>query len=228
MIIGWILLDGLLYADPALVLDMAGSAPPAPPDFAAGLGRAMILAMYAYFGYYNVCYVGDEVRDPGRTIPRAVLLSAALVCVLFCALHLAMLGVISWQSVLKQDLDTYSLPADVMKTVYGPWAATAVTVLLVWSCLGAAFAGMLGYARIPYGAARSGHFFAALGRVHPTHRIPHVGLLLVGGLTLFWSFFDLENDGALNASDAHLTFLPAGEVVRTEKGKEPRRAYRLR
>jgi hypothetical protein len=40
--------------------------------------------------------------------------------------------------------------------------------------------------------------------------------------------FDLENDGALNASDAHLTFLPAGEVVRTEKGKEPRRAYRLR
>lgn len=40
--------------------------------------------------------------------------------------------------------------------------------------------------------------------------------------------FDLENDGALNAADAHLTFLPAGEVVRTEKGKEPRRAYRLR
>jgi len=40
--------------------------------------------------------------------------------------------------------------------------------------------------------------------------------------------FDLESDGALNASDTHLTFLPAGEVIRTEKGKEPRRAYRLR
>jgi amino acid transporter len=67
------------------------------------------------------------------------------------------------------------------------------TVLLVWSCFGSAFAGMLGYSRIPYGAARYGHFFATLARVHPVHHIPHVSLLLVGGLTLFWSFFDLAS-----------------------------------
>jgi amino acid transporter len=90
-------------------------------------------------------------------------------------------------------LQTYSLPAEFMETAHGRWAAILVTLLLVWSCFGSAFAALLGYSRIPYGAARYGHFFSALGRVHPVHRIPHLSLLLVGGLTLFWSFFDLQD-----------------------------------
>jgi amino acid transporter len=153
----------------------------------------MILAMYSYFGYYNVCYVGDEVRDPGRTIPRAVLLSAALVIVLFCGVHLALLGVVPWQ----EARDTPNLPATFMSRVHGGWAATLVTLCLIWSCFGSVFAALLGYSRIPYGAARYGHFFAAMARVHPIHHIPHVSLLWIGGLTLFWSFFDLQN--VLNA-----------------------------
>ena len=80
-----------------------------------------------------------------------------------------------------------------MGRLYGPWAAALITLLLVWCCFGSFFAGLLGYSRIPYGAARYGHFFSALGRVHPVHRIPHVSLLLVGGLTLFWSFFGLQD-----------------------------------
>src|SRR5262249_30547364 len=68
-----------------------------------------------------------------------------------------------------------------------------ISFLLIWSCIGSAFAGLLGYSRIPYGAARYGHFFQILDRVHPRHQIPHVSLLLVGGLTLFWGLFDLES-----------------------------------
>jgi amino acid transporter len=68
----------------------------------------------------------------------------------------------------------------------------AVTLCLIASCFAAAFAGLLGYSRIPYGAARAGHFFAGVGAVHPRHNIPHVSLLLVGGMMLFWSFFDLD------------------------------------
>src|SRR5262249_30678671 len=71
-------------------------------------------------------------------------------------------------------------------------APVLVTVLLMWSCFGSAFAALLGYSRIPYGAARYGHFFSGLGKVHPVHAIPHVSLLLVGGLTLFLTFFSLE------------------------------------
>src|SRR5262249_34528801 len=84
------------------------------------------------------------------------------------------------------------LPARVMLEAHGQWAASAITLLLVWCCFGSAFAGLLGYSRIPYGAARNGHFFAVFARVHPGHRIPHVSLLLIGGLMLFWTFFGLQ------------------------------------
>jgi amino acid transporter len=111
--------------------------------------------------------------------------------VLFAGLHLAMLGTISWRD-LGDKSDDYLAPA-FMEAVAGPNAARVVTALLVWTCLGSAFAGLLSYSRIPYGAARYGHFFALFRRVHPEHRIPHVSLLLVGGLVLPWCFFDLQN-----------------------------------
>jgi amino acid transporter len=204
-VIAWIAVEGGLRFDAGRAFDTTGVAPidPWSWDFARKLGAVMVLAMYSYLGWYNVCYIGDEVRDPGKTLPRAILLSAALVVVLFVGLHLAMLGTVSWHDVPtdQAQLDNYSLPADFMAKIYGPedgqWAVTLVTVALIWSCFGAAFAGLLGYSRIPYGAAREGNFFRVMGAVHPVHRIPHVSLLLVGGLMLFWSFFDLAN--VLNA-----------------------------
>ncbi len=186
-VIVWILVEGVWRFRPEIAFE-----PPGPTDvptdgFALGLGGAMILAMYSYFGYYNVCYIGEEVRDPGRTIPRSIFLSSLLVGVLFIGLHLAMLGTVSWRH------PTDNLASAFMKEVHGPWAVRLVSVLLVWSCTGAAFAALLGYSRVPYGAARYGHFFSVLGHIHPVHRIPDVALFAVGGLTLFWSFFDLES-----------------------------------
>jgi APA family basic amino acid/polyamine antiporter len=195
VVIAWIVVEGLLHADLETVFDFSGSSARWPDHFAGRLGDTMLLALYAYLGYYSICYLGDEVRDPGRTIPRSILLSAALVLVLFVALHVALLGVVPWETVPTEadQLERYSLPAEFMRRLHGGWAVALVTALLLWSCAGSFFAGLLGYSRIPYGAARYGHFFAVLGRVHPLHRIPHISLLLVGGLTLFWSFFDLQS-----------------------------------
>jgi amino acid transporter len=153
----------------------------------------MIPAIYAYLGYYHVCYIGDEVRDPARTIPRSIKLSAIAVCLLFAGLHLAMLGVVPWQTVPVEgaEKETYNLATAFMARIHGQWAVTLVALLVIWSSTGSSFAALLGYSRVPYGAARYGHFFSVFGRVHPTHRIPHVGLLLIGALTLLWSFFDL-------------------------------------
>lgn len=188
----WICVEGLLHFDPALAFDFADANS---NNLGWAIGETMILAIYSYIGYYNICYIGDEVRDPGRTIPRAILLSAALVCVLFVALHLAMLGTVSWREALAgraQRQDEYSLPADFMGRLHDPWAVQLITILLMGSCFGAAFSGLLGYSRIPFGAARAGHFFQAVAHVHPLHLIPDVSLLLVGALTLLWSFFDLQ------------------------------------
>jgi amino acid transporter len=191
-VIGWILLEGFWHFDSSVAFRFSGPASGPPDHFGRGLGAAMRLAMYSYLGYYNVCYIGDEVRDPGRTIPRSILLSALLVCTLFVGLHLAMLGTVPWDTI-PDNTDNYSLPAEFMRRIHeGDWAVSLVTVLLIWSCFGAAFAGLLGYSRIPYGAARYGHFFSVLGRIHPAHRMPHVSLLLVGGLTLFWTVFSLQ------------------------------------
>jgi amino acid transporter len=194
-LVGWLLLEGALRFDPARAFDAAGVSL-GPEGLARNLGPAMTLALYSYFGYYNICYLGDEVRDPGRTIPRAVLLSAALVIVLFSALHLAFLGTVSWRDVppKPEELESYNLPAEFMRRAYeAEWPARLVALLLVGSCFASVFAGTLGYSRIPYGAARRGHFFAAVGRVHPTQRVPHVSLRLVGGVTLVASFFDLQS-----------------------------------
>lgn len=186
----WILIEGWTNFDRAVAFDYSGSASAWPKNFGGALGGAMILAIYSYLGYYQVCYIGDEVRDPGRTIPRSIMLSAALVIAMFVGLHLAMLGTISWKDVPTKG-GSFNLAAEFMRRIHGDWAAVVVTILLIGSCFGSVFAGMLGYSRIPYGAARYGHFFSVFGKVHPVHFLPHVSLFFVGGLTLFWSLFDL-------------------------------------
>jgi amino acid transporter len=185
--ITWILVEGLSRFDAAVVFDP-------PPESAGvlwggGLGPAMLLAMFCYIGYYHVCYIGDEVRAPARTIPRSILLTGLLVCLLFVGLHLAMLSLVPWQEVSEK---TENLPADFMRRIHDGWAARLVSLCLIWSSFGSCFAGLLGYSRVPYGAARYGHFFGMFGRVHPVHHIPHMALLWVAGLTFFWSFFDLS------------------------------------
>jgi amino acid transporter len=193
-LLGWVIVAGMLRFDPAKAFDF-------PPlgqtgvGFNRALGAAVRLALFSYLGYYTICYMGDEVRDPGRTIPRAVLLSAALVAGLFVLAHLAFTGTVSWRDMPTdpQQLDAYSLPAAFVRELHGDGAAvTLVTLCLVGSCFASAFAGLVGYSRVPYGAARAGHFFAAAGAVHPRHGIPYVSLWLVGGLMLFWTFFDLQ------------------------------------
>jgi amino acid transporter len=148
----------------------------------------MGFAIYSYLGYYNVCYLGGEVRDPARTIPRSILASALTVVVLFALVHLAITGVVPWrEAAAERD----NLTAAFMARVHGPWAASAVTVCLIGSCFASCFSGTLGYSRVPYAAAREGHFFRWFGAVHPEHRIPHRSLLLIGAMILFWSFFNL-------------------------------------
>lgn len=191
----WILVEGWLRFDPRIAFDRSGLDQGLPPNFAKGLGAAMILAMYSYLGYYNICYIGDEVIDPGKTIPRAIFSSAIAVFVLFVAAHLAMLGTIPWREVPTKppEVDAYILPVEFMRRARGDWAGSLFALLLVWCCFGSALAALLGYSRIPFGAARFGHFFRVFGRLHPVYAIPHVSLWLVGGLTLLWSVFDLAS-----------------------------------
>jgi amino acid transporter len=63
------------------------------------VGAASVLAMYSYGGYNQVCNIGDEIKDPTRTIPRSIVLSTFLVAALYILMTVVILGMITWQEV---------------------------------------------------------------------------------------------------------------------------------
>src|SRR6185436_13626415 len=115
------------------------------PDLAAGLGAAMTIAVYDYFGYYNVCHLGEEVREPEKTIPRAVMGSVVLVALIYLTMNIAIIGVVPWEKAMTST----NIAADFMERLYGrPWAV-AFTALILWTAMACVFAQTLGYSRIP-------------------------------------------------------------------------------
>jgi len=156
---------------------------------AKGLGAAMTFAVYDYLGYYNICHLGDEVRDPARTIPRAVNRSIWIVAILYLTMNLSILGVIPWQEVMHSK----NIAADVMERVYGRPIAVAFTWLVIWAVVACMFSITLGYSRIPYAAARQGDFFSPFAWLHPRGRFPIVSLLTLGSLTAVCCYFPLQD-----------------------------------
>jgi amino acid transporter len=158
--------------------------------FFEGLGFATLIATYDYWGYYNVCFLGAEIRAPGRTIPRAVLLSIALVATLYLAMHLAVLGVIPWQELVRGS-SNQAAAAMLMDRTYGHAAAISISLLIMWTAFASVAALLLGYSRAPYAAALDGNYFRAFGRLHPRHGFPHISLLALGAAAMFFCFFHL-------------------------------------
>jgi amino acid transporter len=162
---------------------------------AKGLGAAMTLAVYDYLGYYNICHLGDEVRDPARTIPRAVNRSIWIVAILYLTMNLSILGVIPWQEAMHSKF----IASAVMERVYGRPVAVAFTWLVVWAVIACMFSITLGYSRIPFAAARQGDFFSVFAFLHPRGGYPVVSLLTLGGITAICCYFPLQQviDGAV-------------------------------
>ncbi len=156
--------------------------------FAMGLGSATLVAMYNYLGYYDVCYIGDEVREPARVIPRSILLSVAACAVAYAAINVALIGVVPW----RQAMHSPFLVSEFMGRLYGRPAAIAITVMILWTAFGSVFALLLGYSRIPYAAAMDGNFFRPFARLHPKKNFPHVSLLTVSAIAIVAAFFRLD------------------------------------
>ena len=81
----------------------------------------MLIATYDYWGYYNVCFLGDEVKDPGKTIPRALLLSILLVGCLYVLMNISILGVVPWQEITQTGQSNRGLyvVSIFMQRIYG-------------------------------------------------------------------------------------------------------------
>jgi amino acid transporter len=142
----------------------------------------MLIATYDYWGYYNVCFFGGEVKEPGKTIPRALLLSIVLVAGLYLVMNVSILGVIPWRE-LDQAAKTdtrYYVVSTLMQRIYGTWAGYLASALIMWTAFASVFSLLLGYSRVPYAAALDGNYFRVFARVHPQGRFPYVSLLALG------------------------------------------------
>jgi|ERR1700728_3936062 APA family basic amino acid/polyamine antiporter len=158
------------------------------PAFFAGLGSATLIATYDYWGYYNVCFLGGEIRDPGRTIPRAVLASIAVVAVLYIAMNVSVLGVIPAQSM--QALGR-TVVAEMVSRTLGPVWAVAIACLIMWTAFSSVFALLMGYSRVPYAAALDGNYFRVFAHLHPRRNFPDFSLLALGAVAAVFCFLRL-------------------------------------
>jgi amino acid transporter len=188
-----VIITGAIHFNPRVAFDFPAGAFNFSLGFFLGLGAASRIGIYDYLGYYDICYIGDEVRDPGRVIPRSVLISTAAVALIYIGINLSIIGVVPWREFVPASAHPESsfIVSYFMQTIYGPSVATIFTLLVLWTAFGSTFALLLGYSRIPFAAAQSGYFFPVFGRLHPTKDFPYVSLLVLGAISIVAGFFSL-------------------------------------
>jgi amino acid transporter len=189
-----VIITGFTHFNAHLAFDMPPHAFHLNGAFFIGLGAGMLISSYDYWGYYNVCFLGAEVRDPQRTIPRAVLGAIGIVATLYLLMNVSVLGVLPWRE-MTQYTDSHArmfTMAVLMERTYGHTAASVLVILIAVAALASVFALLLGYSRIPFAAARDGNFPAWFGALHRKHLIPKHALLTLGGITLVCCVFRLQ------------------------------------
>jgi len=185
----WVIFAGLSHFNAKVVFDFPPNAFRFSTGFVAGLGSATLIAMYDFMGYYDICYVGGEVRNPGRVIPRSIVYSVLCVALIYALTNLGLIAVVPWREAVHSKF----IASDFMLKLYGARAASGVTVLVLWTALASVFALLFGYSRIPYAAALNGDFFKVFARLHPKGEFPHISLLVMGSLSIVACLWTLDD-----------------------------------
>jgi amino acid transporter len=227
--IGAVIVAGAMHFHPAMLAAPHGAFT-LNVGFFEGLGAATLLATYDYWGYYTVCFLGSEVRDPGRTIPRAVLWSIALVAGLYLSMQVSVLGVIPVRELTHAGAAKFAVVAVLMQRTFGATAAKVLALLVMWTAFASVFSLLLGYSRVPYAAALDGNYFRVFARLHPRHKFPDVSLLALGVVAAVFCFFNLAAViAALVAIRILLQYVlqQVGVMVLRIKRPEMRRPFRM-
>ena len=205
----WVLFVGVLAAIAGVIASgfahasaLGGWHMPAAPALAAvpgfskamgGLAQGTLLATYCYWGYYNITFLGSEVKRPQKTIPRAILLSVLFVAAFYLTMNLAILPSLgrTAEPTAASAVVRVQLVADIARSAFGGWAGYTIAALIVWAAFSSVFSLLLGYSRVPYAAARDGNYFRLLAAVHPRHGIPHRSLVALGLVAAAFCFLTL-------------------------------------
>lgn len=182
----WIIISGLTNQQQSIKLMPTGNESFFTLAFWAAIGQASVKTVYAYLGYYNVCHLGGEIKNPGKNIPRSIFISIIGIATLYLLMNISVLGVMPWQSVNKDDK---YLVSSFMEQLYGHQAGIFVTILILCIAFSSLFAVVLGYSRVPYAAAVDGNFFKPFAKLHPTKKFPYVSLIVLCSIGFVFSLF---------------------------------------
>ncbi|QEE24773.1 APC family permease [Rhodanobacter glycinis] len=155
--------------------------------FFVGLGAGLIIGIYDYLGYFTTAYMGDELRNPGRTMPGSIIISVVAMMFVYLILNISVLGVAPWQEIAQSK----SVASFVVEHSWGRLAASVMTILIIVTAFASVFTGLLGGSRVPFQAAHEKVFLSVFGKLHAKHGFPHVALLTMGVVTAIGTFFDL-------------------------------------
>jgi basic amino acid/polyamine antiporter, APA family len=145
----------------------------------AGLfGLALISVLWAYDGFADLSFAAGEVREPQRTLPRAIIGGTLAIIAIYLAANVAYLYVNPIERVAASPL----IAAETMQALFGQIGVAFVSVVVAVSTFGALVAIMLSAPRIFFAMADEGLFFKAVGRVHPRYKTPYVAIALAGAL----------------------------------------------
>jgi APA family basic amino acid/polyamine antiporter len=170
-----VILGGLLIA----TTPQPATAPRAPSldwSLVTLFGAAMVPVFFAYGGWHTTTFVAEEINDPGRTLPRGLVLGVAGVMVLYLGINLACLRVLGTAKLAASEHPA----SDVMRAVLGEPGAVLISIGIAISALGFLSQAMLTSPRVYYAMARDGLFFRDVAWVHPRSRVPVIAVLLQG------------------------------------------------
>lgn len=154
-------------ADPDRVTLFGGSA--------GGMLQAAGLLFFAFAGYARIATLGEEVRDPAHTIPRAIRLSLGITLAVYAMLAIALMAI------LGPELPTATAPlADAVRAAGYPSFEPIVRIGAAVAALGSLLSLILGVSRTGLAMARDGHLPAVLAAVHPRYQVPHHAEVAVG------------------------------------------------
>jgi amino acid transporter len=151
--------------------------------FLTAIGYASVKSVYSYLGYYNVCHLGGEIKNPSKNIPRSMFISIAGIAVLYLLMNISVVSVIPWHHAKNSEF----VVSEFIQILAGSTAAKVATCLILWVAFASVFSATLGYSRIPYAAAADGEFFKIFSRLHPTKNFPYVSLLFLGSVAFIFS-----------------------------------------
>jgi len=174
------------------------------------LAAATRFGVYDMTGYYDVCFMGDEVKNPRTTIPYSCITTAVVIGIVYLFVYVSVLGVLDWrvfQETYTDDFDgvQVGIMSLFFEEVVNSGFAKFFTIVVVLTIFGSVYSMMAGFQHLLYAGAKDGFFFEVFARRHSVKDIPHVSLLTLAVLSACWCFFSL--DTVIDAMTTLLVFV---------------------